>query len=74
MPDGYLLGDRALYLAAFANVRESISIDGVVPSDGPPTALKSIVSFDNTVKADRIDLAKTFTNEFALKAKQKFKA
>ncbi len=74
VPDAYLLGDRALYLAAFNNVRESISIDGVVPSDVPPTALKSLVSFDNTIKADRIDLAKTFTNEFALKAKQKFKA
>jgi NitT/TauT family transport system substrate-binding protein len=74
VPDAYLLGDRALYLAAFANVRESISIDGVVPTDGPPTALKSLASFDNTVKADRIDLTKTFTNEFALKAKQKFKA
>lgn len=74
VPESYLLGDRALYLASFSKVRESISPDGILPADGPGTALKALVSFDSSIKADKIDLAKTYTNEFARRAKEKFKA
>ncbi len=74
VPDNYLLGDRALYLASFDKVREALSTDGMVPADGPKTALAAIASFDTSVKADRIDLAKTFTNDFARRAKDRFKA
>ncbi|MGJ7578616.1 ABC transporter substrate-binding protein [Variovorax sp. RHLX14] len=74
VPENYLLGDRALYLASFDKVREALSTDGMLPADGPKTALNAIASFDTSVKADRIDLAKTFTNEFARRAKDRFKA
>ncbi|TFZ09011.1 ABC transporter substrate-binding protein [Ramlibacter humi] len=74
VPDAYLLGDRALYLASFNKVREAISLDGVIPEEGTRTALKALASFDPAVKADKIDLAKTYTNDFARKAKERFKA
>lgn len=74
VPESYLLGDRGLYLASFEKVRESIALDGVFPDDGGKTALRALASFDNTVKADRIDLAKTYTNQFATRAKARFKA
>ena len=74
VPESYLLGDRALYLASFNKVRESISLDGIIPEDGARTALKALASFDPNIKADRIDLAKTYTNEFARRAKDRFKA
>jgi NitT/TauT family transport system substrate-binding protein len=74
VPEAYLLGDRALYLASFNKVREAISLDGMLPEDGAKTALKALASFDPSVKPEKIDLAKTFTNEFARKAKEKFKA
>ena len=74
VPEAYLLGDRALYLAAFNKVREAISPDGIIPDEGPRTALKVLASFDPTVKADKIELLKTYTNEFAKKAKERFKA
>ncbi len=74
VPESYLLGDRALYLASFNKVRESISLDGVIPEEGPRTALKALADFDPGIKADRIDLAKTYTNVFALRAKGRFKA
>ena len=74
VPDAFLLGDRALYLASFAKIREAISLDGLVPADGPKTALNAIASFDTQVKADRIDLQKIYTNEFAQRAKDRFKA
>lgn len=74
VPESYLLGDRALYLASFNKVRESISLDGIIPDDGARTALKALASFDPTIKADKIDIAKTYTNEFARRAKDRFKA
>jgi len=74
VPETYLLGDRALYLASFDKVRESIAVDGIVPADGPKTALAAIASFDPSVKAEKIDLGKTYTNQFAQRAKDKFKA
>ena len=74
VPENYLLGDRALYLAAFEKVRDALSPDGIVPADGPQTALNAITSFDPKIKADKIDLAKLYTNAFALRAKASFKA
>jgi NitT/TauT family transport system substrate-binding protein len=74
VPESYLLGDRALYLASFEKVRESLALDGLFPEEGGKTALRALSSFDSTLKIDKIDLAKTFTNEFALKAKARFMA
>lgn len=69
VPESYLLGDRALYLASFNKVREAISLDGIIPEEGPRTALKALASFDPSVKPDKIDLGKTYTNEFTKKSK-----
>jgi NitT/TauT family transport system substrate-binding protein len=74
VPEAYLLGDRALYLASFNKVREAISLDGILPDEGARTALKALASFDPAVKPDKIELAKTYTNEFARRAREKFKA
>ncbi|MEJ8858061.1 ABC transporter substrate-binding protein [Variovorax robiniae] len=74
VPETYLLGDRALYLASFDKVREAIAVDGLVPAEGPKTALAAIGSFDNTVKPEKIDVDKLYTNDFAKRAKDKFKA
>jgi NitT/TauT family transport system substrate-binding protein len=74
VPEGYLLGDRALYLASFNKVREAIALDGILPDDGARTALRALASFEPSVHPDKIDLAKTYTNEFARRAKDKFKA
>jgi NitT/TauT family transport system substrate-binding protein len=74
VPETYLLGDRALYLASFNKVREAISLDGLLPDEGSKTALKALASFEPSVKADKIDLSKTYTNDFARRAREKFKA
>jgi len=74
VPESYLLGDRGLYLASFEKVREAIALDGVLPEEGSRTALRALASFDATLKADKIDLAKTYTNQFAARAKARFKA
>lgn len=74
VPENYLLGDRGLYIAAFNKVRESISLDGILADEAPSTALKAIAGFDAHVKTGRIDLSKTYTNTFAQRAKDRFKA
>ena len=74
VPEPYLLGDRGLYLAAFNKVREAIAIDGLLPEEGARTALRAVASFEPSVRPDRVDLSRTYTNEFARRAKDKFKA
>lgn len=74
VPEAYLQGDRALYLAAFNKVRESLSLDGLIPDSGPQTALKALARFDLSLNADKIDLSQTYSNEFARKAKSRFEA
>lgn len=70
VPEGYLLGDRALYEKAFANVRGTISPDGLMPPGAMENSLKFLVEGDPKVAADagKIKLADTWTNEFAQRA------
>jgi NitT/TauT family transport system substrate-binding protein len=74
VPEAYLLGDRALYLAAFNKVREAISPDGLFSEDSARNAVKVLAGFDPAIRAEKIDASKLFTNEFAKKAKERFKA
>jgi NitT/TauT family transport system substrate-binding protein len=74
VPESYLLGDRALYLASFNKVREAIALDGMMPEEGPKTAVRALATVDPAVRSDRIELDKTYTNDFARRAKEKFKA
>jgi NitT/TauT family transport system substrate-binding protein len=74
VPESYLLGDRALYLASFNKMRESISPDGMMPDDGPLTAFKAIGQYDAIFRAAKVNINKTYTNEFARRAKQRFRA
>ena len=72
--ESYLLGDRGLYLAAFQKLRESFSLDGVLPEDGPALTLGAMAQFEPALKTLRADLSAGYTNEFALHAKERFKA
>lgn len=73
VPESYLLGDRALYLFACDKVKEAISPDGLFSGAGARATAKALAAFDPNIKAAEIDLARTYTNEFAKKANQKYK-
>ena len=73
VPESYQLGDRALYLASFGKVREAYSRDGMIPEAGTKTALKVLASFDAKIDPAKINLAETYTNEFAKNANAKYK-
>ena len=74
VPEVYLLGDRALYLASFEKLRESISPDGMLTPDAARTALRAVSEFEPGLRPERIDLVRTYTNEFARRAKSRFDA
>ncbi len=74
VPEAYFMGDRALYLSAFARAREAWTPDGMMPEDGPGTLLKAVSSLGEMPELQEVDLARTYTNRFALKAKARFRA
>ena len=74
LPETYLFGDRALYLASFGKLRESISLDGMMPEDGVKTALRALHRRDAVFQPDKVDVQRIYTNDFARKAKDKFRA
>ncbi|WP_443089192.1 ABC transporter substrate-binding protein [Xylophilus sp.] len=74
VPEAYMLGDRALYLAAFGKVREAFSLDGLLAEDGARTALSALARFEPAFSATRIDLRQVYTNSFAAKAKARYQA
>jgi NitT/TauT family transport system substrate-binding protein len=74
IPEPFLLGDRALYLSAIGKGREVVSPDGLMPKEGPLSAYRVFSDLYSGLGVERVDLAKTYTNEFALVAKAHFKA
>ena len=73
VPESYLLGDRAVYLAAYSNVKDALSPDGLNSEAGAKTTLKALQSFNDKLDASQIDLPRTWTNEFAKKALAKYR-
>ena len=71
VPEEYLLGDKAMYLFAFNNVRNAYSKDGYFSEAGAKTTLKALASFNPAVKPESTNLAQTYTNEFVKKAHAK---
>ena len=72
VPEDYLLGNKAMYLFAFNNVKPAFSKDGLFSEAGAKTTLKAIASFNPEVRPEKIDTAQTYTNEFVNKALAKF--
>ena len=73
IPESYLLGDRALYLACFERTREAMATDGLTSLDSARLLLRALANFDGGIKAAQIPLVATFTNDFSRRAKDKFK-
>jgi NitT/TauT family transport system substrate-binding protein len=69
VPAEYLIGDRALYLAAFAKTRESYSGDGLFPADGVAALHKVLVGFEPALRtAAALRLEDTYTNVYVRNA------
>ena len=73
VPDAYLLGDRALYLACFEKMREGIATDGLASIEGARLALRVLAEFDPAMKRAQLNPADCVNNEFARRAKDRYK-
>lgn len=73
VPESYLLGDRAVYLAAYANVKDALSPDGMMSEAGARTTLKALQSFNDKLDPAQIDLSRTWTNDFVKKSLAKYR-
>ena len=72
VPEEYLLGNKAMYLFAYDNVKTAYSKDGYFSDAGAKTTLKALASFNTNIKPAEINLAQTYTNEFVKKAHAKY--
>jgi NitT/TauT family transport system substrate-binding protein len=72
VPESYLLGDRAVYIDAFLASRGALSPDGSVPDAGATTALRALLSVDESLKSVKFDLGAVYTNDFVKKANAKY--
>ncbi|GAA6118028.1 ABC transporter substrate-binding protein [Acidovorax sp. FG27] len=72
VPADHMMGDRSAYLAAFQRNRETLSPDGLMPAEGPATALRALARLWPELDAGRVGLASTFTDAYVRKAKLKF--
>jgi len=69
VPQAYLLGDTTVYIRAVSNSMSGLSPDGLMPEDGPATALKVLASYvADFPKPEQIDLSRVWTNDFARRA------
>ncbi len=72
VPEAYLLGEPKVYTLSVAKCMEGLSPNGMIPEDGPATALKALSAYDPKLNAASIDLSKVWTNDFAKRANAKY--
>ena len=63
-------GDRAIYLATMERSRDAWTADGLMPRGGP----EAVNRVGEGAPLAPADVARHFTNAFALKAKARFRA
>ena len=71
MPEDYYVGDKPLYLAALTASMNMFNPTGLMPQDGPATVLNVLASFNKELDPTKIDLKKTYTDEFVKGASAK---
>lgn len=72
VPEGYLLGDRSIYIDAFLAAKGALSPDGSIPEKGAETAFRALASIDSSIAGAKLDLPAAYTNEFVRKANAKY--
>lgn len=72
VPEGFLLGDRAVYIDAFLAAKGALSPDGMIPDKGAQTAFNALASVDAKLAAAKLDLKAVYTNDFVKKANAKY--
>jgi NitT/TauT family transport system substrate-binding protein len=72
VPEEYTLGNKAMYLFAYTNVKTAYSKDGLFDEAGARTTLKALSASNPKLVPSEIRLSETYTNEFVKKALAKY--
>jgi NitT/TauT family transport system substrate-binding protein len=72
VPEGFLLGDRAIYVDAFLKCKGALSPDGSIPDKGADTALRALASADPDILKAGLDLSATWTNDYVRAALKRY--
>jgi len=72
VPEGYLLGDRSIYIDAFLAAKGALSPDGSIPEKGAETAFRALASIDQSIATSKLNLPAAYTNDFVRKANAKY--
>ena len=72
VPEEYTLGNKAMYLFAYNNVKTAYSKDGLFSEAGAKTTLKALAESNPKIVPAEIRLSETYTNEFVKKALAKY--
>ncbi len=72
VPEPYFLGDRYLYLQAFVRTRDAWSGDGVMPTSGV-AVVRDVFEAGDAAGVSKAMLDDAYTNELALRAKQRWR-
>ncbi|SFK73578.1 NitT/TauT family transport system substrate-binding protein [Paenibacillus sp. 1_12] len=70
VPKEYYAGDKDLYIKSLQSSLSMFTSDGKMPVGGPEKVLEILTVFTPQLKDAKIDLSKTFTNEFVDKVKK----
>ena len=73
VPPEYYAADRAVYKAALEKNLETYRHDGLISVEAGQNVLRDLKSFDPTIQAVNVDVAKTVNMTFAQKAAQKYR-
>jgi NitT/TauT family transport system substrate-binding protein len=73
VPPEYLLGNKAMYLASYAKVKDAFSPDGMLDDLGKQNTLRYLAAFNPAVKPADINLAQTFDPSHVEKALAKYR-
>ena len=74
VPASHWMGDRAIYLGAFEKLREAFALDGLVREEAVSSAWRAHARMTTQPLPVRMALGRTFTNQFASRAKSRFAA
>jgi NitT/TauT family transport system substrate-binding protein len=72
MPADYSKANPAVYKAALTKNMSSFLWDGLGKVENAQRVLETIAIFEPELTTAKIDLAKTFDNQFTLRARQKY--
>jgi NitT/TauT family transport system substrate-binding protein len=64
VPPEYYAGDRTLYRTMIENNRTRVSPDGRITPEAAQITYRNLVTYEDTLKNAKIDLAATYDNAF----------